>query len=136
MKKPRERNSLYMRIEKRVMKKYEERGRLLPQRRPTSGVLHFFGLFTGSFIGEVLSAPFERIKILAQLQNSQSFKETKTMKGLLGSLRSVINNQGRLTLFRGLSPNLYKQALLLFLSISVGNQYKYSLRDSYTVNLF
>lgn len=115
---------IYRYVENKTKNYYYSVGKEIPILRPGSGLLSFFASYIGASLGEILSSPFSRYKVLRQLQNVQSFPELNLSAKMIPSLKSIISEQGQQALFRGVSPNIYKHAIQLFFNIMFIEQYK------------
>ena len=93
-------SSFYDYCERNVQNKSRMRGQPFPQVRSASGVGTWLGYATGVFIGEILSAPFERLKILQQVRNVQHWVMPKqnlsNNKGIIGALNSIQHTRNKL----------------------------------------
>jgi len=67
----------YSYVEKRVKNKCSQKEIPVPLPKPENGLLAFFANFSGIAVGEILSSPFQRAKILLQAGEAIQFQYPK-----------------------------------------------------------
>lgn len=82
---------IYSYVERSVRQTCAVQDRSYPLPCRTSGVVTFVSSSAAILLGELLTAPMQRLKVLLQIKNIQQWRGLKVNSNIIGSLRCMPN---------------------------------------------